>query len=65
MQKATGADVAAALVAHVEAVVSEARPARVADDDLVERRRDERAGRAGVLSARRSWTSRTPPPASS
>ena len=30
LQKATGADVAAALVAHVEAVVSEARPARAA-----------------------------------
>ena len=30
LQKATGADVAAALVAQVEAVVSEARPARVA-----------------------------------
>jgi RimK family alpha-L-glutamate ligase len=30
LQEATGADVAAALVAHVEAVVSEARPARVA-----------------------------------
>ena len=28
LQKATGADVAAALVAHVEAVVSEARAAR-------------------------------------
>jgi glutathione synthase/RimK-type ligase-like ATP-grasp enzyme len=30
VQEATGADVAAALVAHVEAVVSEARPARAA-----------------------------------
>ena len=30
LQDATGADVAAALVAHVEAVVSEARPARAA-----------------------------------
>jgi RimK family alpha-L-glutamate ligase len=30
LQKATGADVAAALVAHVEAVVSEGRPARAA-----------------------------------
>jgi RimK family alpha-L-glutamate ligase len=30
LQSATGADVAAALVAHVEAVVSEARPARAA-----------------------------------
>jgi ribosomal protein S6--L-glutamate ligase len=30
LQEATGADVAAALVAHVEAVVSEARPARAA-----------------------------------
>jgi RimK family alpha-L-glutamate ligase len=30
LQKATGADVAAALVEHVEAVVSEARPARAA-----------------------------------
>jgi glutathione synthase/RimK-type ligase-like ATP-grasp enzyme len=30
LQEATGADVAAALVAHTEAVVSEARPARAA-----------------------------------
>ena len=48
LQEATGADVAAALVAHVEAVVSEARPARAADDAAMQRRRDERAGRAGV-----------------
>ena len=52
LQEATGADVAAALVAHLEAVVSEARPARAPDDAAVQRRRDERARRAGVARAR-------------
>ena len=66
LQEATGADVAAALVAHVEAVVSEARQLARPDDAAVQRRRDERAGRAGVARARAGRsTSRTPPPASS
>ena len=47
LQEATGADVAAALVAHLEALVSEARQLARADDAAVQRGRDERAGGAG------------------
>ena len=50
LQEATGADVAAALVAHLEAVVSgQLAPP---DDAAVQRGGDERAGRAGVARAR-------------
>ena len=44
LQAATGADVAAALVTHLETKLGQLAPP---DDAAVQRRRDERAGRAG------------------
>ena len=65
LQEATGADVAAALVAHIEAVVSEARQLARPMTPLCSAVATSAPAAPAAASARRSSASRTPPPASS